>query len=108
MKPKFVVNEESILKCLSHLELPAHYHYEVEQFSKLIHRVWLVDTRTYDYTTDDVRTIHSFIKSDASVMLPRNSEKTSSTRVCHLSNIPQRMKLTVITPKYTTLLSLFD
>jgi hypothetical protein len=108
MKPKFIVNEDSILKCLSHLELPSHYHYEVEQFSKLIHRVWLVDTRKYDYTTDDVRTIHCFVKSDGSVMKPKNSDKTSSTRVCHLSNIPERMNLTVLEPAYTTLLSLFD
>ena len=106
MKIKFTVNEDTITKCLP--VPPSWGHYEVEQFSTLVWRVWLVDDRTYDYTTDEVKTIHCIVKSSGDVMRPKNSEKISSERVCHIANIPQSRNLTVITPRYTTLLSLFD
>ena len=108
MKRKFVVNEDTITKCLAHLELPPHYHYEIEQFSKLVWRVWLVDTRKYDYTTDEVKTIWGFIKNDGSVMRPTNANKISSERVCHIAAIPYEMKYTTIQPKYTNLLSILN
>ena len=103
------LTEEDIYKCLPQLT-DENLSYRVERFSSHLCRVVIVSDYKYDYACGkEVWWVHSFIKlTDGSVMLPKNSEKTSSTRVCHLSNIPQRLNLTTITPLYTTLLSLFD
>ena len=102
MARKFTVNEELITKCLP--TPPVWGHYVVEPFSKLVWAVWLVHDVDYDYACGkEVKTIHSFIKHDGSVMKPTNSKKVSSQRICHVANIPQSMNLTVITPKYTQL-----
>ena len=104
-KTKHKLTEADIYKCLP--SLPDKYSYRVECFSKLVWRVWVVHHTQYDYACGkEVKTIHSFIKSTGDVMKPKNGDKISSERVCHVSNIPQSMNMTVITPAYTTLFSL--
>jgi hypothetical protein len=105
-KKKFTVDADSITKCLP--VAPEWGHYQIDRFSPLVWRVWLVHDRFYAYASEQVKTIHCFIKSSGDVMRPKNCDKISTERVCHLANIPQSMNLTVMTPRYTTLLSLFD
>ena len=107
MKRKFTVDEDTIYKCLP--SLPKEFSYQVEKFSKLVWRVWLIHHTDYDYACGkEVKTIHSFIKSTGDVMKPTNCDKMSKDRVCHIANIPEHLNLTTITPKYTTLLSYYD
>ena len=106
-KRKFTVDEDLISKCLP--ELPDGFSYSIEKFSALVWRVWVNHHYPFDYACGKpVHTIHSFIKSTGDVMKPKNCDKMSNERVCHVSNIPQSMNLTVIKPKYTTLLSYYE
>ena len=106
-KAKLQVTKELIESNLP--TLSDKFSYQVERFSPLVWRVWVMHHENYDYACgNEVKTIHSFIKSDGSVMKPTNSEKISRNKVCDVLNIPQSMNLTVITPKYATLKTLFD
>ena len=87
--------------------LPDKFSYEVEQFSPLVWRIWLNHHHPYDYACGKpVHTIHSFIKSDGSVMRPTNAQKVSRDRVCNLNEITDDMKYTVIKPKVTSIIDL--
>ena len=106
-KRKFKVDEDIIYKCLP--SLPDEYSYAVEQFSPLVWRVWLNHHYPFDYACGkDVRTVWGFVKSDGTVMRPRNCDKISRDKVCRIDEVTQDMWRTVIKPKYTTLLSFYD
>ncbi len=106
-KKKQKIDEKVIM---SHLpSLPDKFSYTVERFSPLVWRIWLNHHYPFDYACGKpVHTIHSFIKSDGTVVRPKNCDKISREKVCHLSEITDDMKYTVIKPKYTTLLSYYD
>ena len=96
-KSKLKIDEGVIQKCLP--QAPPNYSYRVEKFSPLCWRVWLVSHYNWDYACGkEVMSIHSFIKSTGDVMRPKNAQKMSSERVCHISMISDDMCYTVIKP----------
>ena len=80
---------------------PENFSYRVEQFSKLVWRVMLINHQIYSYKPSDeeIATVWGFIKSTGDVIRPRNKDKISTEKVCDLDNIPQSMCYSSIVPK---------
>lgn len=95
------VTKESILDSLP--TPPDNHSYKVDKFSSLVYRVWLVNHNFFSYTPDEVKTVWGFVKSTGDVMAPKKWDKISSTKVCHVSDIPQSLRYTTMIPKYTEL-----
>ncbi len=89
---------------------PDNFSYRVEQFSKLVWRVWIINHGTFTYKEDgeEIKSIWGFIKSTGEVVKPRNSEKISTEKLCKVTEIPSHWRYSVMQPRYTTLHSLFD
>ena len=68
---------------------PDGYSYRVERFSKLIHRVMLINHGSYAYKEDDeeIASVHCFIKSTGDVMKPKNRDKISTEKVCTILSL---------------------
>jgi hypothetical protein len=82
-------------------EPPDGFTYEVEQFSPLVHRVWIVNHgTTFSYTSEPVKSVWGFVKSTGDVVLPKNHLKITSKKVCHVTEIPQSMKYSTINSTY--------
>ena len=84
-------------------EPPEGFTYKVEQFSPLVYRVWIVNHMSFSYTSEPVKSIWGFVKSTGDVVVPKNHLKITSKKVCHVSEIPQKMKYTTIVPTRTQL-----
>ncbi len=82
---------------------PKGHHYEIEQFSALVWRVWLINEGFFSYTNEAPRSIWGFIKSTGYVFRPRNSQKVSREKVAHVTDIPRSMRYTTIIPDLTQL-----
>ena len=100
-KVKHQVTEDLIRENLP--VAPDGYHYEVDRFSALVWRVWLINEGLFSYTQEQPRTIWGFIKSTGDVIRPRNSEKVSREKVAHVTDIPRSMRYTTIIPDLTQL-----
>ena len=100
-KVKLQVTEDLIRENLP--VSPDGYHYEVDRFSALVWRVWLINEGLFSYTQEQPRTIWGFIKSTGDVIRPRNSEKVSREKVAHVTDIPRSMRFTTIIPDLTQL-----
>ena len=98
MPKRQTVTKELIEQALP--EAPANYSYRVEQFSKLVWRVMLVNHQTYSYKPSDeeIATVWGFIKSTGDVFRPKNRDKISTEKVCELDDIPQSLCYTTIIP----------
>ena len=82
---------------------PEGFTYEVEQFSPLVYRVWIVNHMDFSYTSESVKSVWGFVKSTGDVVVPKNYLKISTKKVCHVTEIPQTMKYTTIVPTRTQL-----
>ena len=82
---------------------PDGFHYEVDRFSALVWRVWIINEGFFSYTNEPVRSIWGFIKSTGDVIRPRNSQKISRDKVAHVTSIPPKMRYTTIVPDLTQL-----
>ena len=74
---------------------PTDCSYTVERVTPMVIKVWLNHLRKFDYTTDPVRCVHSYIKRDM-VHAPKNKEKMRVESVCHLSELSQQSPYSVI------------
>ena len=85
---RLIINEDVIRDNLP--SPPRGHHYRVEQFSKLVFRVMLVNDGTFSYKEDgeEVSSVHSFIKSTGDVMRPKSRDKISSEKVCPFAKLP--------------------
>lgn len=82
---------------------PLWGHYEVEQVSPLVQRVWLVHDRVYDFACGkQVRTIWGFIKGKR-VHPPLDHSKMRVKSVCDLVDAYTLGCYTTIVPKTTDL-----
>ena len=95
-KQKLQVTPELITDNLP--AVPSGYHYEVERFSPLVWRVWLVHEQLFSYKSDTVRTIWGFVKSTGEVVRPSTRDKISREKVCRVTDIPTYIKYTTIVP----------
>ena len=77
---------------------PFRYKYVVTQQSPQIWRVDLHHPAVYSYTSDPVKTIWGFIKSDGKVYPPQNHLKPRRQSVCNLVDISDDMSYTTIIP----------
>ena len=79
---------------------PDKYHYEIEVFSPLVHRVWIVNESHFNFRDDDepVRCVWGFVKSNGDVVRPTNRDKISRTVVCDVIDIPPELKYSTIIP----------
>ena len=60
---------------------PEGFTYEVEQFSPLVYRVWIVNhSIMFSYTSEPVKSVWGFVKSTGDVVLPKNHLKITSTK----------------------------
>ena len=100
-KVKLQVTEALIRESLP--DAPTGYHYEVDRFSALVWRVWLINEGFFSYTNEPVRSIWGFIKSTGDVIRPRNAQKVSREKVAHVTDIPRSMRFTTIIPDLTQL-----
>ena len=77
---------------------PKHFSYRVEQFSKLVWRVMLVNHQTYSYkpADEEIATVWGFIKSTGDVMKPKNKDKISSEKVWDFADLPKADPYSVI------------
>ena len=84
MKKRTLVNEQVIRDNLP--TPPAECTYSIEKVSELVYKVWIHYHRTFDYTTDPVKCIHSYIKRDM-VHPAKNKEKMKVSAHCHISEL---------------------
>ena len=92
---RLVMTKELITSFLP--EPPEGFTYEVEKFSPLVHRVWIINHgTTFSYTSEPVKSVWGFVKSTGDVVLPKNHLKITSNKVCHVTEIPQSMKYSTI------------
>ena len=82
---------------------PDGFHYEVDRFSALVWRVWIVNESFFSYTDEQPRSVWGFIKSTGDVIRPRNAQKVSREKVAHVTSIPPKMRYTTIVPDLTQL-----
>ena len=84
---------------------PTHYSYRVEQFSKLVWRVMLINHQTYSYkpADEEIATVHCFIKSTGDVMKPKNRDKISTDKVCEFKDLPYADPYSVINDTHNVL-----
>ena len=80
---------------------PDNFSYRVEQFSKLVYRVMIINHNRYSYKPSDeeIVSVWGFVKSNGDVIRPKNRDKISTERVCHVTNIPQELSYSSIVPK---------
>ena len=98
-KLKLQINEKVISDLLP--QPPDNFSYRVEQQSKLVYRVMIINEGTFSYKADDeeVAAVWGFVKSNGDVMRPKNRDKISTERVCHVTNIPDELCYSSIVPK---------
>ena len=79
-------------------EAPYGYSYRVEQFSKLVWRVMLINHGTFSYKEDgkEISSIHCFIKSTGDVMKPKNRDKISTEKVCTINELSDANPYSII------------
>ena len=80
---------------------PYRYKYVIAQQSPQIWRVDLLHPNHYNYKTEQIVTIHSFIKVVKGVPMvypPHNSIKPRRTSLCGLQDIPDSCSYTTIIP----------
>ena len=82
-------------------QAPDNHKYRVEQISKLVYRVSIINEGTFSYKPDDeeVISIWGFVKSNGDVMRPKNKLKASTEKVCHVTNITDDLAYSAIVPK---------
>lgn len=98
---KIDINEEVIRQ---HLPIPPFSHkYVVSQQSPQIWRVDLVHPMRYTYTTEQVRTIWGFIRTNGKVYPPRNHQTPQRTPLCNLDEITDDLFYSTIIPSKRTL-----
>ena len=76
--------------------------YSVEQVSPMVQRVWLHDTRSYSYTTEQVMTVWGFVKNDK-VHPPKNSQHMKPKSVSHITEAFHLSSYSTIVPDLTQL-----
>jgi hypothetical protein len=87
---------------------PEGYSYDVQRVTPQVIKVYLChDEANYSYTTEPIRSIHSFIKRDM-VFMPRNSEKMRVSSLCHLSELRNQSSWSVINQPTNTLIDLLS
>ena len=98
-KLKLQLNEQVISDLLP--QPPDNYHYRVEQFSKLVYRVMIVNDGTFAFKPDgeEVSAVWGFVKSNGDVHRPKNHGKMSPEKVCHVTNITDDLAYSSIVPK---------
>ena len=97
-------SSDFVLSCLP--DEPDNYHYEVEQMSPLVQRVWLVHHKEYVYAEgEQVKTVWGFIKQ-GKVYPPRNFKTPQPKSVGLLMDAYRLPSYTTIIPKTTSLLHL--
>lgn len=84
---------------------PDDFEYEVIQDSPQIISIWLLHPPKYNYTSEPVRTIHSFVKADK-VHAPISSKKMRREVLCPVTQLYTLPSYTAIIPKTTSLLHL--
>ena len=96
MAKKIVITKELIESNLP--TPPDGYSYRVEQFSKLVHRVMLVNHGTFSYKEDgeEIASVHCFIKSTGDVLKPKNRDKISTTKVCTIHELQNANPFSII------------
>ena len=78
---------------------PMGYTYEVEQFSPLMYRVWIVNHSVFSHTPDKPYSVWGFIKSNGDVWAPKTANKPRPRgKVCHISDIPDELRYSTIIP----------
>ena len=80
---------------------PPGFSYRVEQFSKLVYRVMLINHASFTYKDEDeeIATVWGFVKSTGAVHRPKSRDRMSSIEVCKVTNIPQELCYTTIIPE---------
>ena len=94
-KVKIEVTEALVEKSLP--APPEGFSYTVERITPMVIKVWLNHPNMFTYTTEQVRTVHSFIKRDM-VHAPKNQDKMRVSSSCNLSELSQQSPFTVIKP----------
>ncbi len=85
---------------------PEGYHFEVENVSKLISKVWLVHHADYDYACGRVvKTIHSFIKGSKNLTVhkPKNAANAYVKSFCTLEELGNQSGFSLYVPSVTKL-----
>ena len=84
---------------------PPHHHYEVEQMSPLVTRVWLCHERDYVWSDEPVKTVYCFVKG-GKVYPPKNYKTARPKSVGLLIDLKSMSPYTTIVPTTTSLLHL--
>ena len=80
---------------------PEWGHYEVEQVSPMVQKVWLVHDRPYVHSDDPVRTIWGFIKG-TKVHPPRSHKQMRPKSVSQITDAWRLSCYTTIVPQGPT------
>ena len=84
---------------------PAHHHYELEQVSKMVTKVWLVRDEQSQLLEKDIRTIYCFIKGSKNLTIhkPMNADKCYVKKFCELDELKNQPPFSLFIPKVTKL-----
>ena len=72
---------------------PPGFSYRVEQFSKLVYRVMIINHNTYSYkpADEEIASVWGFVKSTGMVHKAKSRDKMSPEEVCRVTEIPQNL-----------------
>lgn len=84
---------------------PKGHHYEVENISKMVKKVWLVRDQRSQLLEKEIRTIYCFIKGvrKCYVHQPKNSKDMYVKKFCTLEELSKQPPYSLFIPKVTKL-----